>query len=1116
VDDDSVRHEIIRFRREEIADLGAMPSAVGQPEMLVQGHPPRRLWRFGLYAIASCALLVGALWLAVTLIGSSGFASDQLRARVESALHKAIGPDLEGRIGPARLTLSGAELLALDLKGFTLVRTGEGSNVLEADHLAFGLRLWPLLFGDVELASARISGARISVDRMGNGGPGWMARVTNDRGLIDPDRLAPEIFAGLDQFVGAMRRGASSEIRLQDIVLEAGQPAAPLLTLKDVTIVRTASAYALDGAVELAGTVYAIGGTLDVEQGSDKAAAFALTAENQKPDKGDNPGSVALSFSGDRAQAGKPPKVQASFVASQRSLDLGKRGIVTGDVDILARVTEGEGKVEIERANIVTGRSQFLFNGAIAPLAGGAEPAAYKFELVTNDTVIAPEESSEEALPALIRVAGTYAPGSRTLEVPELKVRASTGEASGNARFVFAPGQSPAMALDVKLAGMSVAQVKQLWPWMAAGSARRWVMQKFFGGTVREGSVRYDVAAGRLDDNIPLSADEVSGRFAIEGSRFDTAGVLPPVRDAVGAVSFRGNRVEISLDRGNAYMNSGRLIELSKGTLLIEDVAAKPLIGRMTMTMAGKADGMIEIAGTDPINALKGVDLAPEDLSGTVEGIVRADIPLQRGVDRAMLDWGVSLSYRDLALNKPFEGQRISNADGTIVLDPDKAVIEAKARLNDIPAELDLVQPLKASDVPVKRDIALVIDDKTRAEVAPGLNALVSGTIRVEVDARPGQDRRMEADLTQAKLDVPWAGWSKGAGVPAKASFVMAGTPGERQIRDFKLSGKSFAASGSITLAGSAFQSARFEKVSFNPQDDLAVSVKRLGKAYAVNVSGTALDGRALIKRLTDGKEEGGDKDSTAVTLSAEIGSVAGFGDETLQDVKLTYRGSASGGGSASIAARTASGAPVSMDNAQEAGQRRLSASAGDAGAILRFLNIYGRVEGGSLQLTLAGGNSLRGKLDVRNFYVVNEPKLASVVSTTPAGDNKSLNQAVKTNIDTSRVQFSRGFAEVDKGANSLKVKNAVLRGPVIGTTFEGTVFDANNQMDLDGTFMPAYGLNSIFGDIPVLGAFLGNGENGGLIGVTYRLRGDSKSPRLEVNPLSIMAPGIFRQIFEY
>lgn len=104
--------------------------------------------------------------------------------------------------------------------------------------------------------------------------------------------------------------------------------------------------------------------------------------------------------------------------------------------------------------------------------------------------------------------------------------------------------------------------------------------------------------------------------------------------------------------------------------------------------------------------------------------------------------------------------------------------------------------------------------------------------------------------------------------------------------------------------------------------------------------------------------------------------------------------------------------------------------------------------------------------MTARDFLIVNEPKLASIVSTTPAGDSRSLNQAVKGKIDTAQVKFERGSAEVDKGSGYLKLENGVLRGPLIGTTFQGTLYDRDNNMDMTGTFMPAYGLNRIFGEI--------------------------------------------------
>jgi hypothetical protein len=85
-----------------------------------------------------------------------------------------------------------------------------------------------------------------------------------------------------------------------------------------------------------------------------------------------------------------------------------------------------------------------------------------------------------------------------------------------------------------------------------------------------------------------------------------------------------------------------------------------------------------------------------------------------------------------------------------------------------------------------------------------------------------------------------------------------------------------------------------------------------------------------------------------------------------------------------------------------------------------------------------------------------------------------------------------------------------------VGATFQGTVRDASGRMDMTGTFMPAYGLNSLFGQLPIIGDLLGNGRDRGLLGITFKLVGPYDTPRLTVNPLSLIAPGVFRNIFEF
>jgi hypothetical protein len=312
---------------------------------------------------------------------------------------------------------------------------------------------------------------------------------------------------------------------------------------------------------------------------------------------------------------------------------------------------------------------------------------------------------------------------------------------------------------------------------------------------------------------------------------------------------------------------------------------------------------------------------------------------------------------------------------------------------------------------------------------------------------------------------------------------------------------------------------ARFGKVALNRGDDVAVSVKRSGKNYAVDVSGDSLDARSLIKQFTSDVDTATKGTGTdAISVSADVKSLSGFHDEVLSGLKLNYSAAGSRVNGLDVSATASSGAAVTIKNTTGEDGRALRVKSADAGAILRFLNIYEHMEGGAITLSLSGAadGPLRGQVDASNFYVVNEPKLASIVSTRPAGDTRSLNQAVKANIDTSKVRFERGFAEIDKGSGYLKLANGVLRGPRIGTTFQGTLYDPNNNMDMTGTFMPVYGLNRIFGELPLFGPLLGNGRDRGLIGVTYRLRGNANKPNLDINPLSVIAPGIFRSIFEY
>jgi hypothetical protein len=139
------------------------------------------------------------------------------------------------------------------------------------------------------------------------------------------------------------------------------------------------------------------------------------------------------------------------------------------------------------------------------------------------------------------------------------------------------------------------------------------------------------------------------------------------------------------------------------------------------------------------------------------------------------------------------------------------------------------------------------------------------------------------------------------------------------------------------------------------------------------------------------------------------------------------------------------------------------------------------------------------GTLYIRNFVVRGEPGLDRVVSGVPNQNNTG-------------VQFSEAHCEFTRVPGRMAVSDGVVRGPIVGATVEGQIDYVKDDMHLRGTFVPFYGLNNMFGQIPIVGLFLGAGSNEGLLGITYEAVGPPGAPRISVNPVTAIAPGLLRK----
>ncbi|MFN3548504.1 MAG: DUF3971 domain-containing protein [Mesorhizobium sp.] len=1126
-------HERVRFRKADIAALEKLPSACVPPPLAKRrGGWVRKLFKGALFTgfgvLALVLVAAGTLYLA----GAAGFGNDRIKREAEIALSAYAGSPVRVEAGAARLSWGKIGLVSIEVPAVRLSDARDGGEFARAGAMRFGFSLWPLLSGrlvvaEVALKEAVIDGAALPVSRE-SGEPGWLDGVADERGLIDPDKVVASIFGGMNQLFDALEGREAPRAVFQDVELIFAGPARNRLHVQRFAAWREpGQGLKLEGAFDLLGRPVELTGVASRRAASGvkfelqiDAAQLAAETSADNPPWVDGVGRIRLT--GTRPAPGRG-RIRIAATGTDIAANLPEFGPVRADLDVAAVLAAGAGKLEFERISVKTERSTFTFHGAVGPVPAKEEreaAPAYRWEFNSDGSVVAVSGVSEPALKFLARVAGTYDPAARLLTARELGVRTRPGEVVGRATVQFFEGRSPSVALALDIPSMPVAHAKQLWPTPTAPGARAWVLSNVFGGTIENSRIRFRVEPGRLGNGVPLNGDEVNGSFTIAETRFDITGELPAVRDAYGTVDFRGSDVDITLASGTVYMPTGRTLAASNGSVLIRQVESRPTTGFVDIDVEGEAPAAAEFASYRPIDAMRRLGLSADDFSGTVKGNVKVEIPLRKDFPIEQLDWEVDLAYENLDISKPLDGQQVTKANGTIGVDPLRAVIRAKALLNGVPAEIAMTEPLSDDGPDRTRDVALVLDDAARARLVPGLNEMLSGPVTAKVTILAPGEQRFDVDIAKAQLSFPWVGWTKGAGIPGTARFVMKQDGDRIELSDFELSGESFSVKGVIFLNGGDLSEARFSNVSLNRGDEIAVKLVKSGKGYDVGVEGASFDARSVIK-LYLAETEKAEKavESVPITLGVTVGRTVGFNNEVMTGLNVSLRGTGTDLGALRIAAISARGAPVAIVNETDATGRNVSIRSTDAGAVLRFLNIYEYMHGGTIDLALAAKSDgpLRGQIEARDFQVINDPKLRSLISAPPPdGDGRSLSQVARRELDDRKARFQRGYALVEKGDGYLSIDRGLLRGAEIGATFQGELYDQRGNIDITGTFMPAYGVNRLFGEIPLFGQILGNGRDRGLIGITFRLAGDSKSPQLQVNPISAIAPGIFRSIFEF
>jgi hypothetical protein len=363
------------------------------------------------------------------------------------------------------------------------------------------------------------------------------------------------------------------------------------------------------------------------------------------------------------------------------------------------------------------------------------------------------------------------------------------------------------------------------------------------------------------------------------------------------------------------------------------------------------------------------------------------------------------------------------------------------------------------------------------------------------------------------KLDNILPGWVKLPGKSSRATFNVVSKAQSTRFEDIVIDGGGASIKGSLEVDQNGdLINVNFPTYSPSEGDKTTLKAER-GQDGVVRVTmrGDVFDARGFLKSAISGKEPDAKSKTKNIDfdLDLKLGAVAGFNGEAMRgaDVKFSRRGG-------TVKTLTLNGklgrdTPVTAEmrsRTQGQGRDVIFLETNDAGAFFRFTDTYSKVVGGKLQLAMdpptVEPSAKEGLINVFDFSVKGEASLDRMAAGGPVGVQNG-------------VSFSRLRAEFTRLNGQLTIREGVVKGPTIGATIEGSIDFPGNQVRMSGTFVPMYGLNNMFGQIPIVGLFMG-GSNEGLIGVTYEVVGTPDKPTLRVNPISAIFPGVSRKIWEF
>jgi hypothetical protein len=572
---------------------------------------------------------------------------------------------------------------------------------------------------------------------------------------------------------------------------------------------------------------------------------------------------------------------------------------------------------------------------------------------------------------------------------------------------------------------------------------------------------------------------------------------LPPVLGARGHATLADKVYTVQLERGHIIPPEGGRIEADGSVFQVLDLTQRPATAKITLHTVSSLTATLSLLDQEPFSFFSKAGQPVNLGDGRAELTATLLMPLKPKVTLPDVTYVVSGRIVDFISPSLVPGRILTAPEVAVEVDTKGLTLSGKGMLDVIPVDLVYRQGFGADQNGRARvNGTVLLSDAALRDLGIDLpDGAVSGEGPAAIDIAlvrglPPQ-LTLTSNLAGLGLRLEALGWTKAAKTKA-ALDLEARLTRAPVVERLVLSAPGLEAEGEITTReGGGLEEARFSRVTAGSWLDAAVTLTGTGAGRAPEVAITG--GRIDLREMPDGGGGGG---PVSLALDRLVVS-AGI---TMTDFRGEF--DTGGGLNGQFTALVNGGGSIQGTVAPSEKGNVIRITSDNAGAVMASAGIFDKGRGGSLDLTLVPRGPeghYDGRASFSRMRVQDAPALAGLLSAISV-------VGLLEQMNGEGLAFNSGEVQFILTPEAVEITQGSAVGASLGISFAGLYQSGSGQLDLQGVISPIYLVNGL-GQI-----FSRRGE--GFFGFNYALSGTTDAPQVSVNPLSVLTPGMFREIF--